>query len=52
MNTAVETKDTQKTMVQAINEALALALEHDPSVIILGQDVGKNGGVFRVTDKL
>jgi pyruvate dehydrogenase E1 component beta subunit len=42
----------QKTMVQAINEALAQALEHDPRVMILGQDVGKNGGVFRATDKL
>ncbi len=40
------------TMVQAINNALALELEHDRRVLILGQDVGVNGGVFRVTDGL
>lgn len=42
----------QKTMVQAINEALDHALEQDPRVMILGQDIGKNGGVFRATDQL
>jgi pyruvate dehydrogenase E1 component beta subunit len=42
----------QKTMVQAINEALDQALEQDPRVIVLGQDIGKNGGVFRATDEL
>lgn len=40
------------TMVQAINSALAYELEHDQRVLIFGQDVGKNGGVFRVTDTL
>ncbi len=40
------------TMVQAINNALAYEMEHDPRVLIFGQDVGKNGGVFRVTDTL
>jgi len=40
------------TLVQAINQALDLALEKDPRVIILGEDVGPNGGVFRVTDGL
>ena len=40
------------TMVQAINSALALELERDPQVVIFGEDVGKNGGVFRVTDRL
>ena len=40
------------TMVQAINEALALELERDPNVVIFGEDVGQNGGVFRVTDNL
>jgi len=40
------------TMVQAINSALGLELERDPKVLIFGQDVGKNGGVFRVTDTL
>lgn len=40
------------TMVQAICDGLKLALESDPRIIILGEDVGKNGGVFRVTDGL
>ena len=40
------------TMVQALNNALALELEHDRRVLIFGEDVGKNGGVFRVTDGL
>jgi pyruvate dehydrogenase E1 component beta subunit len=39
-------------MVQAINSALLYELEHDSRVLIFGQDVGKNGGVFRVTDGL
>lgn len=39
-------------MVQAINMALSEEMEHDPSVIVLGEDVGKDGGVFRVTDGL
>lgn len=40
------------TMVQAINNTLAYEMEQDPRVLIFGQDVGKNGGVFRVTDGL
>lgn len=40
------------TMVQAINSVLAQELERDSKVVIFGQDVGKNGGVFRVTDHL
>ncbi len=40
------------TMVQAINSALAYELEQDSRVLIFGQDVGQNGGVFRVTDTL
>ncbi len=40
------------TMVQALNSALGLELERDPKVLIFGEDVGKNGGVFRVTDTL
>jgi pyruvate dehydrogenase E1 component beta subunit len=42
----------QLTLVQAINLALAQEMEADPRVIILGEDVGKNGGVFRVTEGL
>lgn len=40
------------TMIEAINNALAQELERDPRVLIFGEDVGKNGGVFRVTDGL
>jgi pyruvate dehydrogenase E1 component beta subunit len=40
------------TIVQALNNALALELERDERVLIFGEDVGKNGGVFRVTDGL
>ncbi len=40
------------TMVKAINNALDLKLAQDPNVLIFGEDVGKNGGVFRVTDGL
>ncbi len=40
------------TLVQAINLALTQEMEADPSVIILGEDVGVNGGVFRVTEGL
>jgi pyruvate dehydrogenase E1 component beta subunit len=40
------------TLVEAINEALAQEMERDPRVVCLGEDVGLNGGVFRVTDGL
>src|SRR5437899_8611703 len=39
-------------MAQAINQALDQALGGDPHVIVLGEDVGRAGGVFRVTDGL
>ena len=37
------------TMVEAITMAMAYEMEHDPSVVVLGEDVGVNGGVFRAT---
>jgi len=40
------------TLVQAINLALVQEMERDDRVIILGEDVGLNGGVFRVTEGL
>ena len=40
------------TIVQAINMALRQEMERDDKVIILGEDVGKDGGVFRVTEGL
>lgn len=42
----------QLTLVGAINQALDQMLENDPDVILLGEDIGLNGGVFRVTDGL
>jgi 2-oxoisovalerate dehydrogenase E1 component subunit beta len=42
----------QLTLVQAINFALARAMAEDPSVLVLGEDVGVDGGVFRATDGL
>ena len=40
---------TPITLIEAITQALAWELEHDPSVLVLGEDVGVNGGVFRAT---
>jgi pyruvate dehydrogenase E1 component beta subunit len=40
------------TIGKAINEGLRKALEADPKVLIMGEDVGKLGGVFRITDGL
>lgn len=37
------------TMVEAVNLALARSLSDDPDVVVLGEDVGVNGGVFRAT---
>lgn len=42
----------QMTMVQAINNALATELKNDENTLIFGEDVGVNGGVFRVTEGL
>jgi 2-oxoisovalerate dehydrogenase E1 component beta subunit len=43
---------TTLTLSKAINEGLRRALEDDPKVVVMGEDVGKLGGVFRVTDGL
>ncbi|MFG2292989.1 alpha-ketoacid dehydrogenase subunit beta [Streptomyces sp. NPDC048603] len=40
------------TLARALNEALRTSLEEDPSVLVMGEDVGVLGGVFRVTDGL
>ena len=42
----------QKTMIEAITEALATELRNDDRTLIFGEDVGKNGGVFRATQGL
>jgi 2-oxoisovalerate dehydrogenase E1 component subunit beta len=43
---------TTLTLSRAMNEGLRKAMENDPKVLIMGEDVGKLGGVFRVTDGL
>jgi 2-oxoisovalerate dehydrogenase E1 component beta subunit len=42
----------QLTMAKALNEGLRAAMESDPKVVLMGEDIGKLGGVFRVTDGL
>lgn len=43
---------TKLTIIEALNQALATEMERDPRIVLLGEDIGKNGGVFRVTDGL
>ncbi|HEX5034600.1 MAG TPA: alpha-ketoacid dehydrogenase subunit beta [bacterium] len=40
------------TLVQAVNQALQKAMQEDPNVLLLGQDIGRAGGVFRATEGL
>ena len=42
----------EMNLAQAINDALGLAMADDPSTLVIGEDVGRTGGVFRVTDGL
>ncbi len=37
------------SLLEAVNMALHYEMEHDPDVVVLGEDVGVNGGVFRAT---
>ncbi|HLR62821.1 MAG TPA: alpha-ketoacid dehydrogenase subunit beta [Lentibacillus sp.] len=48
----MHTKTHQLTPVQAITDALRTMLEERENVVVFGEDVGKNGGVFRATDGL
>ena len=43
---------TEMNLVQAINRTLRDAMREDPNVLLLGEDIGVNGGVFRATDGL
>jgi pyruvate dehydrogenase E1 component beta subunit len=43
---------TELTLVQAVNRGLQQAMKADPDVILLGEDIGVNGGVFRATEGL
>lgn len=40
------------TLIEAVTQALAYELEHDSKVVVFGEDVGMNGGVFRATEGL
>jgi pyruvate/2-oxoglutarate/acetoin dehydrogenase E1 component len=40
---------SERLLVEAVNDALHVEMERDPSVLVLGEDVGKLGGVFRAT---
>ena len=41
---------TEVSLVQAVNLALNRAMSDEPRVVVLGEDVGVDGGVFRATD--
>ena len=43
---------TKLTLAKALNLGLRKAMENDPKVLLMGEDVGKLGGVFRITDGL
>lgn len=43
---------TQLNIVQAVNQGLRRAMESDPNVLLMGEDIGKLGGVFRATEGL
>jgi 2-oxoisovalerate dehydrogenase E1 component subunit beta len=43
---------TKVSLAKALNDGLRAAMERDPKVLVMGEDVGKLGGVFRVTDGL
>ncbi|WP_457034044.1 alpha-ketoacid dehydrogenase subunit beta [Kitasatospora sp. P5_F3] len=42
----------QLSIAKALNEALRKSLENDPKTLLMGEDIGKLGGVFRITDGL
>ena len=42
----------QMTMIQAITDAMRTELKNDENVLVFGEDVGDNGGVFRATEGL
>ena len=42
----------QMTMIQAITDAMRVELKNDENVLVFGEDVGQNGGVFRATEGL
>jgi len=44
-----EANMAELNLIEAINHALAYEMAHDPAVVLLGEDIGVNGGVFRAT---
>ena len=52
MTDNASTTTTTMTMAGAINAGLRAAMERDPKVLLMGEDIGALGGVFRVTDGL
>lgn len=42
----------QRTLVQAVNDAMKVEMERDSRIVIIGEDVGRDGGVFRATEGL
>ncbi|MFC7370091.1 alpha-ketoacid dehydrogenase subunit beta [Fictibacillus iocasae] len=50
MTTAIQTK--KLTMVQAVTDGMRVMMNEHKDVIVMGEDVGRNGGVFRATDGL
>jgi 2-oxoisovalerate dehydrogenase E1 component beta subunit len=54
MASAIASATDVRTMpiAKALNESLRAAMENDPKVLVMGEDVGKLGGVFRITDGL
>src|SRR5881398_2730580 len=53
MNKTESSNAVQKlTIGKSLNLGLRAAMERDPKVIVMGEDVGKLGGVFRITDGL
>lgn len=47
-----EQEERQLTLLEAVREALAEEMERDPRVVLLGEDIGRMGGVFRATEGL
>ncbi|NLU68633.1 alpha-ketoacid dehydrogenase subunit beta [Streptomyces sp. HNM0574] len=51
-DTATARGSKKLPLSKALNEALRVSMEQDPKVLVMGEDVGKLGGVFRITDGL
>src|SRR3954468_20880110 len=49
---AGDAKAAPTTLAKALNMGLRASMDRDPKVLVMGEDVGKLGGVFRVTDGL